>query len=123
GVALALLDVEIDAADDLHVAEGFIDAAKAERKFSHAALRSGLSSLIRPSQPRRNERASSANQDVPTARHISAASQGSTSCSSILWPNSPRVLPCAAPMVRKEASSTTPTKPSTMTRQGRITRP
>src|SRR6185437_3322919 len=108
GVALTLLDVEIDAADDLHIAEGLVDPAEAEREFGHATPRSSFSSPIKPSQTRRNERASSANQDVPTTRLARAASQGSTSCSLILWLNSTNVLPCAAPMVRKEASSTKP---------------
>src|ERR1700759_2017805 len=66
GVALALLDLEIDAANDLGLAEGLVDVAEAELDVGHATLRCGFSSLIRPSQTRRNDRASIVNQAVPT---------------------------------------------------------
>src|SRR3984893_15685421 len=76
GVAFALGDIEVDAADDFEIPERLADIPQAERAVGHATLRCGLSSTMRPSQTRRNKRASSRSQRPPPTRQIVASSHG-----------------------------------------------
>src|SRR5258708_28343703 len=112
GVALAAGYREIDAPDDLGPSEILAHVAQFDRRRAHDIASGRLALSISASQRRRKPRASRRSQRPPSSSAAMATSHGRGAMVSMVGPPIANVLPWAAPMVSKDASSTTRTKPS-----------
>src|SRR4029079_51494 len=112
GMAFPFGNAEIDAADDFGASKILAHVAQLDGWQGNATAPFSLTLSITSSQRSRKPRAAIRSHSQPRMRAASATTQGIGAGVSMRWPPILNVLPCAAPMVVKEASSTISTKPS-----------
>src|SRR6478735_11209321 len=112
GMALAPGNAEVDATDDLGATKVLADVGELDGGRGHAIAPCSLILSITLSQRSLKPRASWRSHSAPRISAPSAITQGIGAVVSMRWPPILNVLPCAAPIVVKDASSTISTKPS-----------
>src|SRR5262249_38441765 len=114
-------DVEVHAHDDGRGPEALAHVGEADRGLAHARPAALISSITR-SHAERKWRPSRHSTSPPATSRSAPMSHGRALVGSMVSPESLNDLPCAAPIVRNEHSSTSRTKPATATTPGATTR-